>query len=252
MLRRRPSLDFTGLPAGWSRDPSCAAELNASGALAPAVEPYLNRVMAEAARRLSPERQELKADIALLVGQETEHVKLHEAFNAALFAQGFGALAPLVDELKLDLARQYRDRSFAFNLAWCVGFETFTLYLGQFLFGPGARWLEDGEPRAVALWRWHLAEEYEHRSVCQDAYRALVGDYPLRLWGVAYVHHHIGGFRRHALRVLGVDRPGAFTRAMTADLVLRLIPAALPFHDPSKAVPSAGMAEALAAHPEQV
>jgi predicted metal-dependent hydrolase len=252
MRRRRPDLDFSGLPAVWSQDPSCAAELNASGALAPAVEPYLNRVMAEAARRLGPGRQALKADIALLTAQETEHVIVHEAFNAALFAQGFGALAPLVDELKLDLARQYRDRSFAFNLAWCVGFETFTLYLGQFLFGPGSRWLSGGDPRAVALWRWHLAEEYEHRSVCQDAYRALVGDYPLRVWGVAYVHRHIGGYRRRALRVLGEDRPGAFSHAMAADLIPRLLPAALPFHDPAKAAVSAGMAEALAAHAEPV
>ena len=182
MKQRRPKLDFSGAPAAWSRDPGCAAVLNAGGVFAPAIEPYLNCVMAEAARRLDDRQEALKADIRLLIRQEGEHVRLHDAFNQALYAQGFRALEPLVDRLKHELGAQFEHDSFAFNLAWCVGFETFTLYLGQFVFGPGAHWLEGGDAHAVALWRWHLAEEYEHRSVCHHAYAALVGDYPLRLW----------------------------------------------------------------------
>ena len=194
MNHRRPRLDFHDLPAVWTRDPSCAAVLNAAGAMAPAVEPHLNQVLAQAARRLGPEHGALKTQIRLLVRQESEHVRLHEAFNQALYAQGFAALGPLVNRLKEELAAQRDRRSFAFNLAWCAGFETLTLYLGQFLFGPGARWLQGGEPRAVALWRWHLAEEHEHRSVCMAAYRALVGDYALRLRATAHAHSQVGRY----------------------------------------------------------
>ena len=251
MKQRRPSLDFKGVPAAWSRDPGCAAVLNAGGVLAPAIEPYLNCVMAEAARRLDQRHAELKADIRLLIRQEGEHTRLHDAFNRALYAQGLEALEPLVDQLKRDLAAQFDGESFAFNLAWCAAFETFTLYLGQFVFGPGAHWLEGGDARAVALWRWHLAEEYEHRSVCQDAFSVVVGNYPLRLWAMARAHRQVGRYRRQALEILSRDRRPAFGRAMAADVALRMLPAFLPFHQPAKAAPCDGMAEALAGHPER-
>lgn len=255
MKSRRPALDFTGIPAAWTPDAGFAGFLNAGGALAPAVEPYLNRVMSEAARQLGPEHTALGTDIRDLVRQETEHFKLHAAFNQALHDQGFAGLAPVVDALKLELAAQFRDRSFAYNLAWCVGFETYTLLLGQYLFGPGALLFEGADPRAVELWRWHLAEEYEHRAVCHDAYRALIGDYPLRVATTLRVHFHMGRWRDRALAVLAPDPSGRrrvarFTRGVSLRIGPRLLPTLLPYYDPAGAPPPPGVAEALALHPE--
>jgi predicted metal-dependent hydrolase len=242
---RRPDLNFDDTPAMWSPYVEVAMVLNAGGALAPAIEPYLNRVMSEAARRLGHDHGELKATIKAMVRQETEHFKLHAAFNAALYRQGHGALEPVVTAVQLDLNRQFRDRSFAFNLAWCVAFETFTLYLGQFLFGPGDVWLAGADSRAADLWRWHLAEEYEHRSVCHDAYAALVGDYWLRTRMLAHVHRQVQDYRRRALTALTDVRPAAFTRAMTAFVLPRLILTLSPLYHPALVKPPPGAMEAL-------
>src|SRR3546814_1252789 len=39
---------------------------------------------------------------------------------------------------------------------------------------------KSADPKAVELWKWHLAEEFEHRHVCFDVYRTLFGKGPLR------------------------------------------------------------------------
>ncbi len=223
--------------------------LNAGGALAPAIEPHVNRVMSEAARRLGHEQQDLKTAIKAMVGQETEHFKLHADFNAALYRQGHGALEPVVLAVQQDLGRQFRDRSFAFNLAWCVAFETFTLYLGQFMFGPGDVWLDGADPRAAALWRWHLAEEYEHRNVCHDAYVALVGDYGLRARMLARVHGQLRGYRHLALAALTDVRPAAFTRAMAAHILPMLFLTLSPSYHPATVKPFPGVVNALSLYP---
>jgi len=257
MKSRCPPLDFTGLSAAWAPDPGFTTMLNAGGALATAIEPYLNRVMSEAARRLGKDKPALSNEIRMLVRQETEHYRVHDAFNQALYDQGYEGLALVATDLKAALNDQFRKRSFAFNLAYCVGFETYTLYLGQFLFGPGARYFQDADPRGVDLWLWHLAEEYEHRTVCHDAYTALVGRYPLRVWATIYVHHHIAGYRRRATAVLmerasRVERrrERGFARDLVADMAPRVLPAFVPFYDPRGVRAAPGMAEALDRYPE--
>ncbi len=257
MKVRRPPLDPVGLPAAWARDPGFTAMLNAGGVLAPAVEPYLNRVMSEAARRLGDRRPALNAEIRLLVRQETEHYRIHDAFNRALYAQGLEPLEAVMLDLKADLDARFRERSFAYNLAYCVGFETLTLYLGQFLFGPGKRYFQDADPRGMDLWRWHLAEEYEHRTICHDAFTALVGDYPLRAFSTLHVHRHIAGYRRRAAAILLATatpkarrRARAFDREMTVDILPRVLPAFLPFYDPRNARPARGMLEVLDRYPD--
>ena len=257
MKIRRPSLDPAGMPPVWTRDPGFAVALNAGGVLAPAVEPYLNRVMSEAARRLGGAKAALKDEIRLLIRQETEHYRVHEAFNQALYDQGFGALEPVMTDLKAELNVQFRRRSFAFNLAYCVGFETYTLYLCQFLFGPGARYFDGADPRGADLWRWHLAEEYEHRAVCHDAFRVLIGDYPLRILATLHVHRHIGAFRRRAATILMGEasqwargRERAFSMVLIADLAPRVLPAFLPFYDPRRARAAPSLLETLDRYPK--
>jgi hypothetical protein len=63
--------------------------------------------------------------------------------------------------------------------------------------GDMQRQLGDADPRPVLLWRWHLAEEYEHRSVAHDVLKALYGRNPitfywLRVAGFVRAARHIG------------------------------------------------------------
>lgn len=49
------------------------------------------------------------------------------------------------------------------------------------------------------MWRWHLAEEFEHRTVCSDVYYELSGLNPVaayfyRVYGYFYAIAHLGRF----------------------------------------------------------
>ncbi|WP_369821012.1 metal-dependent hydrolase [Novosphingobium sp. CCH12-A3] len=39
--------------------------------------------------------------------------------------------------------------------------------------------MENADPEPTNMWRWHLAEELEHRSVCSDVYHELSGLNPV-------------------------------------------------------------------------
>lgn len=54
------------------------------------------------------------------------------------------------------------------------------------------------------MWRWHLAEEFEHRTVCSDVYHQLSGMNPVftyfyRLYGYIFALIHLGGFPNRRL-----------------------------------------------------
>ena len=73
-------------------------------------------------------------------------------------------------------------------------------------------YLADADPQAVELWKWHLAEEYEHREVAHEVYYALFGGSRLfawayRVYGFFYATRHIRAHtRRMSDYLLSVDR----------------------------------------------
>ena len=73
-----------------------------------------------------------------------------------------------------------------------------------------ALWAES-DPRVEALWKWHLAEEHEHREVMFNVYHALFGRsvraYLYRIYGFLYAMIHITGhIRRTSKILLKIDR----------------------------------------------
>ena len=68
-----------------------------------------------------------------------------------------------------------RDRSLAWNLAYCEGFESTGLIQSEFFLQEIDDLLVDADPAVHELWAWHLAEEFEHRNVAHDVLEALCG-----------------------------------------------------------------------------
>jgi predicted metal-dependent hydrolase len=65
-------------------------------------------------------------------------------------------------------------------LATTVALEHFTSCFADQYFTNRAV-SEGADPKVLALWAWHAAEESEHRGTCFDIYKALGGKYLMRL-----------------------------------------------------------------------
>jgi predicted metal-dependent hydrolase len=130
----------------------------------------------------------------------------------------------LEQEYEADYERYLKTKSLRFNLAYSEGFEAMSSIAVTNFFEEFDPFLEGADPRAVAIWKWHLAEEYEHREVAHEVYHELFGRNRLiawvyRLYGFFCAITHIRG---HTARVteylLSVDRAGMSEAELAASL----------------------------------
>ena len=137
MKARRPSLDFDHAPARWIPDaPAYAYQLDAASTMLPYLEPYLIRVQKLARKQLDPEQHaDLIRDIDLFNQQEANHFRLHAKYNEVL-RRHYPGLEAFEAEIKADFDRFLREKSLAWNLAYCEGFECTGLVSAEFFFGP--------------------------------------------------------------------------------------------------------------------
>ena len=250
---RRPDFDFSQSRAHWAPNPEFAQIYNAISVPVPYLERFLNKVMARAAALLGSDNdttRALKTDIRAFIRQESNHYTLHDRFNEVLRREGYD-IASLETMIEAEYERIWTTKSFAFCLAYCEGFET----LGP----PGARTMLDGledmfdgaDPEIVSLWKWHLMEEFEHRTVCYDAFKHFHGGYFLRVYALAYQAVHLHGMVSKVLDLLiEQDRSGmsakdlagsdrrikAATNALRKNLLAGLLRALLPWYSPRRLV----------------
>jgi predicted metal-dependent hydrolase len=127
--------------------------------------------------RISDEK--LRAEIKAFCGQEGFHSREHVRYNKMLDAQGYGgeALEDRVDRLLRFITRVTTPRM---RLAATCALEHFTATLAHAVLSD-RRLLEDAHPVMAALWRWHAAEENEHKAVAYDVYEQVGGHYSERV-----------------------------------------------------------------------
>jgi hypothetical protein len=121
--------------------------------------------------------------------------------------------------------------------------------MAQFMFGPALPWYDKAENRMAVLWQWHLAEEYEHRAACHDAFRAVSGNYFTRIRGlITFIRHVLPWQKRLLSYVLEVDRAELsdeeraasraehkrYERTLAWFVFPRVVKLLLPFYDPRK------------------
>lgn len=123
---------------------------------------------------------QLKENIKGFCGQEGFHRREHQRYNETLCAARGYDLKKLEGTLtrRLNLARKHLTP--LQQLAVTVAIEHFTGVLAELLLKPGSI-MERAEPSMRELWRWHAAEEMEHKAVAYDVYRAVGGGEGLRL-----------------------------------------------------------------------
>lgn len=212
MQVRFPKWDFSGLRAHWAPHREFAQMYNAASTVPAYIEPYLLKVMRLAKDKIDPAKTDLHARLDVFIKQEMQHCKLHLAFNKAIRADGYEGMLALEKDYEADYDRYLKTKSLRFNLAYSEGFEAMSAIAVTNFFEEFGPFLEGADPRAVAIWKWHLAEEYEHREVAHEVYHELYGRNQLfawiyRLYGFFCAIKHI---RAHTARVaeylLSVDR----------------------------------------------
>jgi predicted metal-dependent hydrolase len=192
MKVRTPDIAPEEGPLVWSRIPEFAMAYNCYSAIIPYVEYYLNTVMNRIRREACADDPVLAQTLATFVAQETHHSKYHVRFNQRMFDENIEGLKELVDRMVADLREQQREKSLAWNAAYCAGFESIATYDAQYLYEECDAFFEGADPHGANLLLWHVAEEYEHRAVCHDAFQKISGSWFLRIRVLLYAFWHIG------------------------------------------------------------
>lgn len=213
MQVRFPKWDFTGVRAHWSPNHEFAQIYNAASTVPAYVEPFLLKVMRMAKDKIDSTNTVLHHNLDIFIKQEMQHCKLHLSFNKAIRVEGYEGMLPIEKDYEADYEQFLETKSLRFNLAYSEGFEAMSAIAVTNFFEEFDDYFEGADPRAVAIWKWHLAEEYEHREVAFDVYHALYGNglfaYLYRIYGFYCAVTHI---RAHTQRVtaylLAKDREG--------------------------------------------
>jgi uncharacterized protein len=257
VIPRNPHITFEDALPHWARNHAFAQITNAGSTSLPAVETYLNKVMRQAAQGIGG--GPLGTAIALFCAQEGNHYRQHRIFNKLLYAP-YPQLQSIEDELHADYARMLATGSLKANAAYCEGFESLGIIHAQFFFERIDDLLEGADERLVRLWKWHLAEEFEHRTVCYDVLRAVGGGYVTRIRGYFQAMRHLGRYgKRVSDHFLAVDRASMSPQERTRSVQLekryrarfmsfalpRLLRVLSPFYDPRRRRPPRGAAELL-------
>lgn len=147
---------------------------------------------------------ELLAAVRVFCGQEGIHGREHERYNRMLAAQGYPAAAmeKRVVRLLRFVSRVLPIRS---QLAATCALEHFTALMGQLILA-NPEILATAEPRMAALWRWHAAEENEHKAVAYDVFVAAGGTYVERV-GIMVLASAVFWAKvfEHQVRMMKVD-----------------------------------------------
>jgi predicted metal-dependent hydrolase len=145
-------------------DPVATAWFNALSATFPRGETlFIDSV--KAFRDDAPPR--LAAEIRAFIKQEVNHTREHLAFNRAATEAGYD-MAALDTRVEGLLADVYARPAYAW-LAVTIALEHFTaMFAREFLSHP--EHFLGAENEQAELWRWHAAEEIEHKGVAYDTW----------------------------------------------------------------------------------
>jgi predicted metal-dependent hydrolase len=118
---------------------------------------------------------QLAEEIKAFTTQEAIHSREHDAFNKRASASGYD-LTKLEAQVEKRLAVT-RDKPPIVSLAATMALEHFTAILAHELLAH-PRHLAGAERETAELWRWHAAEEIEHKGVAYDTWLHATRDWP--------------------------------------------------------------------------
>jgi uncharacterized protein len=123
----------------------------------------------------------LRENVERFSRQEAQHYQRHIDFNKVVLAHGYPGLEQRLDRLRADLEGFLGDASEQFCIGYVEGFESYTTQFALQMIGSGLYDHKRTHPAFGALFKWHMLEEIEHRTVAFDLYQHLYGGYLYRV-----------------------------------------------------------------------
>jgi predicted metal-dependent hydrolase len=186
----------------------------------------------------------LETEIRAFVRQEANHSREHIAFNRAAETAGYDVRA--IDQHVASLLDEAGQKPPIARLAVTMALEHFTAMFAHDFLTHSEQFFSSEVPQAE-LWRWHAAEEIEHKGVAYDTWLHATRDWPrLRRWWMrslvmlSVTRRFVAHRTRDALDLLaqdGLDRGEARRRLLwylwgKPGLLRRMFPAWLGFFRP--------------------
>ena len=131
------------------------------------------------------ENARLRRDAVQFIGQEATHRHIHGLYNAQLEKQGLVNRWQHWATRRIDYGRKHNINA-RHLLAITAAYEHCTAVFADGTLRYGS-WFDAAEPRMATVWRWHAAEETEHRALAFDLYQAVGGNYAWRMRWYLYV-----------------------------------------------------------------
>jgi predicted metal-dependent hydrolase len=122
--------------------------------------------------------EKLALEVRAFCGQEGVHGREHERYNELL--RRHYPIEAMERRVVATLTRVSKRTRELEQLGVTCALEHFTALLGSMLLRD-RRLLEGAHPAMLAIWRWHAAEENEHKTVAFDVFAAAGGRYPTRV-----------------------------------------------------------------------
>lgn len=239
---RKVQFDFATTPLHWiPNDPFATHLINSINLILPAGELWFCRVFNQALPLITDEK--LRLDVKGFIAQEGMHARAHKSAwpylekhnmdTTALLARAdriFGTLlsdAPL--GIKMLNRRSLQKPWLITRVGLVAAIEHFTGFLGQWCM-DNTSW-DKADPTMADLFRWHLAEEVEHRSVAFDLYEHLckteLGFYVSRQAMMAavfplFIYLFMDGYRQLAAQDHDDERSLRLARSSMLRLLLEL------------------------------
>lgn len=235
---RRVQFDFQDIPLHWIPDDPLSSHLiNGINLLLPAGELWFCRVYNKALPLVSD--PQLRADVEGFIRQEAIHARSHSKAEQFLHAHGmqtdefrskiewlfeqFLGEAPFgIKALQQPILEK---RWLIARVGIVAAIEHFTGVLGQWCM-DNKSW-DRADPVMADLFRWHLAEEVEHRTVAFDLFQHLcktqLGFYLSRQALMAIVFPLFVYFLAESGRSLGKQDKDRYSRRLARQSILRLI-----------------------------
>ena len=271
---RRPRFAWDGHPAHWiPGDPMASHVGNALHLLFPTGERFFMEAVRDASDDVTD--PDLRDAIKEFIKQEAWHAQAHDQVLRHLDEVGIDP-SGYIDRLERFFDLILRDRpswpewtkgfQIKRRLAITAALEHFTAVLGHWALTADGLDEAGADATMLDLFRWHAAEEVEHRALVFDVYQHVGGGYPLR--AAAMIGTTVGllaewalgvrYFIRHDPDIDDADRPGIgdYLRAArqgrvpSIGMLLRSVPRYLrPGHHPRDEADSALAVEYLRRSP---